>query len=48
MITSAFADESVPIVESNDEMVLEPQGATNKWGSLPFPPRLDIAGFYNN
>ena len=30
MITSAFANESVPIVESSDEMVLEPPGAANK------------------
>ena len=30
MITSAFADESVPIIESGDEMVLGPPGAANE------------------
>ena len=30
VITSAFADESVPIVESGDEMVLGPPGAANE------------------
>ena len=49
MITSVFADESIPIIESGDEMVLGPPRAANKWGSFPlFPPELDITGFRND